>query len=154
MLILISTIIFDNDEADMRSDNISLYDSLGGIESITMIADEFLCAMEHEPILSHFFKPLSTDRVLQIGQRVAVYLVDMCDGPAEYRGPSIVDKLVELNLSDQEWNAAMGCLIKVLEQYQINSQEIEELMAILFALQEKVNSSISASIGFASKEAV
>lgn len=119
--------------ADMQSEK-SLYDRLGGVYPISMVVDTFIDLLLVNDVLNA--NPAiraARDRVPAPGLKyhVTALVCAQTGGPCNYTGRGMKASHTHLNISEQEWQAMLADLSRVLNHYGVPEQEQQELVAIV-----------------------
>ncbi len=116
----------------------SLFDRIGGQETVAAAVDWFYLKVQRDPELERFFE--ATDMDVQKRKQRA-FLTMAFGGPANYTGRhlrSAHDFLVTEGLEDSHFDAVAGHLRDSLAQIDIAADLIAEVMAIVEAARDDV----------------
>lgn len=120
----------------------SLYSRLGGTSAITAVIDTFLTFVVADTVIADKFAGALADTT---GQRVArlrnMLIAQLCvatGGPCTYTGLSMPQAHQGMNISDSEFDALVGDLVRGLDAYSVGTTEKTELLAILGPLRSQI----------------
>jgi hemoglobin len=106
----------------------SLYDRLGGKAAIEKVVDEFLANVVADKVINKRFA--KTD-----AKKLKGLLVDqICEatgGPCKYKGKSMKDAHKGMKVTEEEFNALVGDLVKALDKYKVPETEKKDLLGAL-----------------------
>ena len=112
----------------------SLYERLGGIYTIASIVDSFLELLIVNDILNANPEIVEArDPKLKAGLKfqITTQLCEATGGPCKYTGKTMKEAHDYLNITEQEWQAMLSDLRRVLDNHQVPNREQKELMAIV-----------------------
>jgi hemoglobin len=112
----------------------SLYDRLGGVYSITTVADDFIIRIMVDARLNA--DPLVDAAHHRVPPAGFKYLVTemVCwatGGPQKYMGKSMADSHAHLKITSQEWEAFLDDFQKTLDKFKVPIEGQTELKAIV-----------------------
>src|SRR5947209_2988537 len=123
------------------SEQVALYDRLGGVYNIATVVDDFIDHIMGDPRLN------ANPRVDEAHHRVSPagfkYLVTemVCwasGGPQRYSGRSMEDTHRLLMITPQEWQAFLDDFQQTLDKFNVPQAEQEELFAIVESTREAI----------------
>ena len=123
------------------SEQVALYDRLGGVYNIATVVDDFIDRIMVDPRLN------ANPRVDEAHHRVLPpgfkYLVTemVCwasGGPQRYSGRSMEDTHRLLMITPQEWQAFLDDFQQTLDKFNVPQAEQEELFAIVESTREAI----------------
>jgi hemoglobin len=127
----------------------SLYDRLGGVNSIAAVVDDFINRIMVDPKLNA--NPLVGKAHHRVPPAGFKYLVTemVCwatGGPQRYTGKSMAESHKDLKTSE-EWEAFLGDFQQTLDKFKVPAGEQAELKAIVNSTRSDivVNSALGAS---------
>lgn len=126
----------------------TLYGRLGGASAIDAILDDFLGRVTQDPRVNWSRKGVTKGGMLGIGEKdaswqptpanmarlkkhMAQFLALATGGPSEYQGKTMETTHQGMNISNVEFDAAVGDLKASLDAAHIPTQEQKELLAII-----------------------
>ena len=121
--------------------NASLYERLGGVFAIATVVDDFIDRVmadqrrnanpkvdeAHHKVPPAGFKYLVTEQVCWAS-----------GGPQTYTGRSMHDSHVELEITEEEWQAFLDDFRQTLDKFEVPAQEQSELFAIVESTKEEI----------------
>ena len=119
-----------------RTETVSLYDRLGRFDGITRIV--------HDVMENHLANPTIRPRFaaakdLDHAKKMAVeFFCAGCGGPEPYTGRDLVLTHTGMNISEQEYMAAMDDILAALEKNDIDPATRGEVTAVLYSLKGQV----------------
>jgi len=115
---------------------VSLYERLGRQEGITRIVHDVMDAHLNNPVIAPRFQA-ATD--LDHAKEMAVqFFCAGCGGPECYTGRDLVVAHRGMNISEQEYMAAMDDILGALEKNGVDPGTRGEVTAVLYALKGQV----------------
>lgn len=118
----------------MSSDD-SLYERLGGREAIDAVVNRFYERVLADESLEHYFTGTDMQR---LRTHQARFLVAAFGGPDEYAGANVRDAHEHLDVRPEHFDAVAGHLRATLEEFDIDNEAVEEVMATVGGLREDV----------------
>ena len=116
----------------MAAGNASLYDRLGGKQSIKAVVAQFVSNVGDDQRINHYFA--KTDLT-----HLKAMLVDqICEGsggPCKYKGRDMKTTHKGMALTGADFNALVEDLVKALDKFKVAKQEQDDLLAILGPMQ-------------------
>jgi len=106
----------------------TLYERLGGKEAITAVVDDFVGNVAADNRINQRFANANIPRLKQM-------LVDqICagtGGPCTYTGRDMKSAHAGMRISDGEFDALVGDLVKTLDKFKVPEKEKGELLGVL-----------------------
>jgi len=119
-----------------HAETVSLYDRLGRADGITRIVDDVMDAHLANPAIKTRFE---ASQDLDHAKRMAVeFFCAGCGGPECYTGRDLLVAHKGMNISEQEYMAAMDDILGALEKHAIDPATRGEVTAILYSLKGQV----------------
>lgn len=116
--------------------HVSLYDRLGRVDGITRIVHDVMEAHLANPVIAPRFRAAKD---LDHARRMAVeFFCAGCGGPEHYSGRDLRVAHTGMNISEQEYMAAMDDILGALYRHEIDAATRGEVAAILYSLKEQV----------------
>ena len=119
---------------------LSLYERLGRTEGIRALVDTVATAHVANPIIGKRFLPLTQDP-----EHMAVALRHLCHfleagagGPAQYTGKSMPDAHRGMNISGEEYLAAMDDIMGALTTHGMDEATKKDVLYMLYELKPTV----------------
>ncbi|HEY2749421.1 MAG TPA: group 1 truncated hemoglobin [Polyangia bacterium] len=108
--------------------NASLYDRLGKKEAITLVVGDFVGNVAADTKINSFFA--KTD-IPHFKQLLVEQICQATGGPCQYSGKDMKTAHEGMNITDDQFNALVGDLVKALDKYKVGDREKKELLAAL-----------------------
>jgi hemoglobin len=116
----------------------TLYQRLGGRESIKLIVDDFVTNMAADPRVNSRFKGLDAARVAKLQTNLADQICDATGGPCAYLGKDMKSVHTGMGITEAEWNATVEDLVKSLTKYKVGQKEQQELLSALGGMKKDI----------------
>lgn len=114
----------------------SLYERLGRFDGITRIVHDVMDAHLSNPVIQTRFR---NAKDLDHAKKMAVeFFCAGCGGPEVYSGKDLVSAHRGMNISEQEYMAAMDDILGALKNNGIDEATRGEVTAVLYSLKEQV----------------
>ncbi|HYM33712.1 MAG TPA: group 1 truncated hemoglobin [Candidatus Cybelea sp.] len=113
----------------------SLYDRLGGQPAINAVVDDFVANVAADPVINARFK--NTD-IAKLKQSLRDQICAGTGGPCTYKGKDMVQAHKGMNVSNAEFNAMGGDMLKTLNKLSVPDKEKNEVMTMLGSMQASV----------------
>lgn len=111
----------------------SLYERLGGAQGIGSIVDDILAHHLVNPIIKARFENIAD---LEHARQMAVeFFTAGAGGPLQYTGRDMRTAHRGMNISEQEYLAAMDDIMGALAKHDIDEATRKDVLAILYALK-------------------
>lgn len=120
----------------MNTATASLYERLGRFDGITRIVDDVMEAHLSNPAIQSRFE---NSKDLDHAKKMAVeFFCAGCGGPEPYTGRDLMMAHKGMNISEQEYVAAMDDILGALEKHRIDQGTRNEVTAVLYSLKGQV----------------
>lgn len=106
----------------------NLYERLGGYNAIAAVVDDFIGRLVSDKRFERFFVGHSKDSQKRIRQHIVDQLCSATGGPCIYTGRSMRDSHEGLNISEDDWKAAVDHLVASLDKFKVPKREKDELL--------------------------
>lgn len=106
----------------------SLYDRLGGYNAIAAVVDDFIGRLVTDKRFERFFVGHSKDSQKRIRQHIVDQLCMASGGPCAYTGRTMKDSHEGLNISEDDWKAAVDHLVASLDKFKVGKREKDDLL--------------------------
>ncbi len=113
----------------------SLYDRIGGEKGARAITEDIWNNHSKNPIVNNRF---SNSDPKYVKQKVYEIVVASTGGPVEYKGKSMTDAHITMNINDMEFNAVVDDVLKACEMNGVEKKERDEVLAILWSVKDQV----------------
>lgn len=127
----------DDDDPEMTP---TLYTRLGGIEAITVVVDDFLANVVADNEINDKFEATVSD-----GYRTQLLRANLIDqicagagGPCTYKGKTMKEAHEGMGISEVEFNALVGDLVKALDDNGVPAAEKNELLGVLGPMKSDI----------------
>lgn len=120
--------------------SLSLYERLGGSEGIKRIVDDIGDAHLANPTINARYLPIASDpeKWNAIKQSLCDFISAGTGGSEQYAGPSMLEVHRGMNVSEQEYMAAMDDIMAALEKNGIDDRSRQEVLAIAYSLKGEI----------------
>ncbi len=120
----------------MNTATASLYERLGRFDGITRIVSDVMEAHLSNPAIQSRFE---NSKDLDHAKKMAVeFFCAGCGGPEPYTGRDLMMAHKGMNISEQEYIAAMDDILGALEKNRIDQGTRNEVTAVLYSLKGQV----------------
>ena len=116
----------------------TLYQRLGGRESIKLVVDDFVANMAADPRVNGRFKDLDAARVAKLQTNLADQICDAAGGPCAYLGRDMKTTHTGMGITEAEWTATVEDLVKALNKFKVGQKEQQELLGALGAMKKDI----------------
>jgi len=118
----------------------SLYERLGGADGIARIVDDVVEAHMINPLIKARFIPLRDrpDHLAAAKKHLRDFLGMGSGGPETYSGRSMPDTHRGMNISAQEYMAAIDDILVALDKHRIDDQTRKDVLAIAYSLKGEI----------------
>lgn len=118
----------------------SLYERLGGAAGIARLVDDIVEAHMSNPLIKARFLPFrdEPDRLANAKKHLRDFLGMGSGGSEKYSGRNMLDTHRGMNISAQEYMAAMDDILSTLERHKIDEQTRKDVLAIAYSLKGEI----------------
>lgn len=116
----------------------TLYEKLGGKQSIDAVVVELTNKMMKDPQLGKYCKNISKDSVEKNRQLVASFICKATGGPCEYKGKDMKSAHAKLNISESDWNRFVQLTQETLNQFKVPADVQKEFLTAVSPLKDKI----------------
>jgi hemoglobin len=118
----------------------SLYERLGGAAGIATLVDDIVEAHMTNPTIKARFLPYREDRVTlaKVKHHTCNFFGAGSGGPEQYSGRSMPDTHRGMNISEQEYMAAVDDILGTLGKHKIDDQSRSDVLAIVYSLKDQI----------------
>lgn len=109
----------------------SLYERLGGYNAVAAVVDDFIGRLVGDKRFERFFVGHSKDSQKRIRQHIVDQLCAAAGGPCIYTGRSMRDSHEGLNISEDDWKAAVDHLVASLDKFKVGKREKDDLLGAI-----------------------
>jgi len=116
----------------------SLYQRLGGREGIALVVDDFVANMVADARVNARFKGMQPPAVFKLKSNLSDQICDATGGPCAYLGRDMKATHKGMKISEGEWNATVGTLVKALDKRKVGETEKKELINALGPMKQDI----------------
>lgn len=118
----------------------SLYERLGGAAGISILVDDVVAAHMNNPLIKARFLPYleNPTQLTEVKKRLREFLGMGGGGPEQYSGRSMPDTHRGMNISAQEYMAAIDDILGALDKNKIDEQTRKDVLAIAYSLKDQI----------------
>lgn len=113
----------------------SLYERLGGYNSIAAVVDDFLGRQFADKQVGRFYVGHSTNSKKRLLQLITEMICEVTGGPAKYIGLDMRTSHTGLGITGSDWQVTVKNLTAVLDKFSVPQKEKDELLAIVAGLR-------------------
>ena len=113
----------------------SLYQRLGGYDSLAAAVDELLPRLQNDPQLGVYWRGQNDHTKRRGRQMLLDFLVSALGGPAVYHGPDMRTAHQGLRITNSDWTVMERHVVAVLDKFGIQGREREEFLAAAASLK-------------------
>ncbi|HJV96704.1 MAG TPA: group 1 truncated hemoglobin [Albitalea sp.] len=113
----------------------SLFERLGGAERIAAVVDDALDRHAANPLLAPRFRGKDLPRLKQLGTQ---FFCMGSGGPQRYEGRDMRAAHSGMNISEQEFIAAIDDIVDALQAQSTGAAEINEVVGMLYSMKTEV----------------
>lgn len=117
--------------AGMPADK-SLYDRLGGKPAITAVVDDFFDNVAADARINRRF---AGTNIPHLKAKLVEQICAASGGPCTYTGRDMKSAHTGMHITDAEFNALVGDLVRSLEKFNVPTREKNELLSALAAMK-------------------
>jgi len=116
-------------------DNRSLYDRLGGKDSITAVVDDFVTRVAADERINRFFAQANVPR---LKKNLADQICQATGGPCNYTGKDMKSAHQGMGISEPDFDALVQDLVASLDTFKVGEREKGELLAALGPMKKEI----------------
>jgi len=116
-------------------DNRSLYDRLGGKDSITAVVDDFVTRVAADERINRFFAQANVPR---LKKNLADQICQATGGPCNYTGKDMKSAHQGMGISEPDFDALVQDLVASLDTFKVGEREKGELLAALGPIKKEI----------------
>ena len=113
----------------------SLYERLGGKDAIVAVVDDFVGNVAADNRINHFFGKTDIPR---LKKNLVDQICQATGGPCVYTGRDMVTAHSGMGVSNADFDALVGDLVKTLDKFKVPEKEKGELLAILGPMRPQI----------------
>ena len=122
----------------MSTESKSLYERLGGYDSIAAVADDLLPRLRADPQLGRFWAHRGDDGVQREKQLLIDFLCANAGGPMYYRGRDMALCHRGMRISESDWSVFLGHAAATLTKFAVPERERAEVVAFVQGLRRDI----------------
>jgi hemoglobin len=115
--------------------NKTLYERLGGREGIHAIVTDVVEFHQRNPVIAPRFRASDTEKLRQLAHE---FFCAGAGGPEKYSGRDLREAHAGMNISEQEYLAAMDDIVQAMRKHGIEADAQSEVVGILYSLKGEV----------------
>lgn len=116
----------------------TLYHRLGGYDALAAVVDDFLGRLLADPQIEPFFRDLQLGEKRRVRQMLVDQLCEATGGPCVYVGKDMKTAHTRMDITEDEWNRAVGHLAATLETFRVPTRERDELLSAVAGLKDQI----------------
>lgn len=118
----------------------SLYENLGGAEKIKTMVDDIVDAHVESPVIGPRFRPYleRPEYVDKIKQHLCDMLGMGSGGPEQYAGRDMETTHKGMNISEEEFVAALDDILMVLQNHDVEQKDQNEVLGMLYGMKDEI----------------
>ncbi|WP_331234014.1 group I truncated hemoglobin [Natronorarus salvus] len=116
-------------------ENPTLYERLGGRESIAAVVDSFYERVLADDRLAHYFE--ATDMQRQRAHQTQ-FLSSVAGGPVEYTGGDMESVHSHLDISTREFDAIANHLDRTLSEFDVDDADRNEVLEAFYGYEDEI----------------
>ena len=116
----------------------SLYQRLGGYDSLAVLTDDFVGRLTRDPALARIFSRVSDESRGRIRQLMLDQLCAASGGPCSYPGRDMNTVHQGLGIREADWGLTIGHLIASLDKYKVGPKEKDEVLQWVARLKRDI----------------
>jgi hemoglobin len=117
----------------------SLYDRLGKEPTIVLVVDDFVANVVADPeIKENHKKHFKEGDVAGLKKKLVDQIGEATGGPHKYTGKNMKDAHKGLEITNKDFDALVGDLVKALDKNKVAPQDKDELLKMLGTMRKDV----------------
>ena len=124
--------------AKANAEGKTLYQRLGGYDSIAAVSDEFIGRLATDDQEKRFFIGFSNDSKMRIRQLLVDLVCKSTGGPCYYLGRDMKTAHAGSGVTKADWDRSLKIFGEVLNKFQVPEKEQQELAALLLPLEKDI----------------
>ena len=117
---------------------LSLYQRIGGYNTLAAVTDDFLARLTTDRDLSVFFAGHAQNSIKRIRQDLVDFLCQATGGPCEYTGRDMKTAHQGLGITQAQWDHGVALLDQALDQCRVTGQEKADVLALVQTLTHAI----------------
>ncbi|VVB87292.1 Bacterial-like globin [uncultured archaeon] len=116
----------------------SLYERLGGYNSIAAVVDDLIGRLVADKQLGRFFMGHCTDSKKKMRQLIVDMMCEATGGPCVYTGRDMKTVHTGLNITESDWQVSVKLLTATLDKFKVPQKEREDVFAAVSGLKPDI----------------
>ena len=116
----------------------SLYERLGGFDSVTAVANDLLPRLMTDSQLGRFWEHRGEDGVLREKQLLINFIASSAGGPIYYSGRDMKSTHRGMGISASDWTVFVDHLELTLDKLEVPAAEREDLLGFIHSLKADI----------------
>jgi hemoglobin len=116
----------------------TLYERLGGRPGLESLLTDVIANHLANPIIAPRFANLDQERMERLSRHALDFFCMGCGGPEQYTGRDMRTAHAGMNISEQEFVAALDDILLALDKRGVGPQERQEVLATVYSLKSEV----------------
>jgi hemoglobin len=113
----------------------ALYDRLGGRPAIVAVVDEFVTNVVADAAINKRFQGTNAPKLKAL---LVDQVCEAAGGPCKYQGRDMKTTHKGMDLSDGDFDAMAGDMVKALDKFRVPTREKGEVMALLGSMRRDI----------------
>lgn len=113
----------------------SLYERLGGYDSLSAVANDLLPRLQGDKQLGRFWEHRGADGIEREKQLLIDFLSSSAGGPMYYTGRDMVTVHKGMRISESDWNLFIGHLKATLTKFKVPQKETADVLGFIGSLK-------------------
>src|SRR5437764_3810025 len=126
------------EESTMSDGKKTLYERLGGYDSITAVVNDLLPRLPADPQLGRFWAHRGEDGVKREKQLLIDFLCSSAGGPVYYRGRHMLLCHRGMRISEGDWNVFLGHAGAALAKLRVPEPEQRDIVEFVQSLKQDI----------------
>ena len=122
----------------------SLYERLGGIDSITAVVEDFRDRVANDDRINQKFAKTDLGRLTKM---LVDQVCEAAGGPCTYTGRSMKDAHEGMKVTSGEFDALVQDLVATLNHFKVGKKEQDEILGVLGPLEPDIVEVESSEVG-------
>jgi hemoglobin len=135
---VVLSLVFTGTAAAQEMQQKSLYDRLGGYNSLAAVVDDFIVRLVTDKEFERFFAGHSDDSKKRIRQHILDQFCAATGGPCVYTGREMKTSHMGLGITNTQWDAAAKHLVASLDKYKVPEKEKGEVLTFVTSLKKDI----------------
>jgi Truncated hemoglobins len=118
----------------------TLYDELGGLDTLNLITDTWIDSLKTDPMVSGYFAPLFADSIATLNFRnhVVELFCSLSGGLCVYKGRAMRNTHAGMNIQAEEFDAAIQDLRNAMGVWSISDEVSTRFLSRIQLLQPEI----------------